>query len=404
MFSAAAVESVREELASLMRRLDAAVLSPAAAQRLVGDFAAIENLAAAGKASCARRVAESGSWRTAGHRSAAHWLARESGTTVTAAGAILDTAARLGALPIVDDAVRAGRLNEAQASEIVAAATAEPLAQETLVRAAGRASLVGLRNECRRIKTAALSAADQEARYRAIHASRFHRHWTDDHGAVCGQYRLTPDAGARLLAALDRQHDRIFRDARAEGRHESYEAYAADALVALATGAPQSDGRRRSAGSDAKVILRIDHTAYVRGHVEGDEICEIAGIGPVPVPVVRAAMDDAFLAAVVTKGVDVVNVAHLGRRATAHQRTALQWRDPECAVEGCHRSARLEIDHRHDWARTRHTTLRELDRMCDHHHDLKTRHGWRLAPGTGKRPMLPPPARPASGPKMSNAP
>jgi hypothetical protein len=51
---------------------------------------------------------------------------------------------------------------------------------------------------------------------------------------------------------------------------------------------------------------------------------------------------------------------------------------------------RVEIDHREDWARTRHTRLDELDHLCALHHDLKTRLGWALVPGTGKRAFVPP--------------
>ncbi len=36
-----------------------------------------------------------------------------------------------------------------------------------------------------------------------------------------------------------------------------------------------------------------------------------------------------------TKGHDVVNVAHLGRRPNAHQQSALDWLFPVCAAEGC---------------------------------------------------------------------
>lgn len=45
----------------------------------------------------------------------------------------------------------------------------------------------------------------------------------------------------------------------------------------------------------------------------------MTGVGPVPVGVVREmiASGDVFLAAIVTKGKDVVNVAHLGRRPSA---------------------------------------------------------------------------------------
>jgi hypothetical protein len=34
--------------------------------------------------------------------------------------------------------------------------------------------------------------------------------------------------------------------------------------------------------------------------------------------------------------------------------------------------------------------LEWLDRMCDHHHDMKTRKGWMLVIGTGKRAFVAP--------------
>jgi hypothetical protein len=383
------IERLRDELGTVVRRLDAATLEPADAASLVSAFGAIENLAAAGKAWCARRVTDSGAWRVDGDRSGAHWLARVSGTTVSAATDALETVARLEELPAVDTAVRSGVLNPMQANEIASAVAASPGAAADLLQTAQTASLIGLREECRRVRAGALSGDEELARYQRIHDRRYLRTWTDDDGAVCGRFSLTPDAGASLLAALEQRRERIFAAARGEARRECYEAYSADALVALATCA-SAGGNAVPKGADAKVILRLDHSAFVRGHTEPGETCEIAGIGPVPVSIARELAQDAFIAAVITKGVDVVAVAHLGRRATALQRTALQWRDPECCVEGCHRTARLEIDHREDWARTKVTCLQSLDRLCGHHHQLKTRFGWKLAPGTGKRPMVPP--------------
>ena len=99
---------------------------------------------------------------------------------------------------------------------------------------------------------------------------------------------------------------------------------------------------------------------------------------------------DAWLAAVVTKGVDVVNVAHLGRRPTAHQRSGLQWRSPTCTALGCNTSVRLENDHRAAWAATKVTLLGLLDPCCGHHHDLKSYQGWAFVEGSGKRQMVPP--------------
>src|SRR2546421_2646543 len=141
-----------------------------------------------------------------------------------------------------------------------------------------------------------------------------------------------------------------------------------------------------------KMIFRCDVAALRRGHVQGDEVCDIAGVGPVPVSVIRDLLDhgDPFLAAVLTDGVDVISVAHLGRKPTAHQLTALEWRQPECTRLGCNVTGRLENDHRDDWAHTQRTPTRGIDPLCEHDHDLKTLHGWALVAGTGKRPMVPP--------------
>ena len=53
-------------------------------------FSVGEKICAAGKALAARRVAESGSWRRSGDRSAAHWLARRSGSSVGQAAGTLE--------------------------------------------------------------------------------------------------------------------------------------------------------------------------------------------------------------------------------------------------------------------------------------------------------------------------
>ena len=138
-----------------------------------------------------------------------------------------------------------------------------------------------------------------------------------------------------------------------------------------------------------------------RGRVEGDEVCEIVGLGPIPVSVAREVLGDAILKLVITKGVDVANVTHLGRSVTVAQQVALWWQAPECTRLGCTRTQRLENDHRHEWAKTKHTRLDESDPLCGHDHDLKTHHGWALVEGTGKRPLVPPddPRHPKNKPK-----
>jgi hypothetical protein len=116
---------------------------------------------------------------------------------------------------------------------------------------------------------------------------------------------------------------------------------------------------------------------------------------------VRTARDllgDSIVKLVITNGIDVANVTHLGRGPMVAQRIALLWSSAGCVVQGCSRTVGIETDHRVPWADDRVTELSNLDRLCHHHHDPKTRHGWALVPGTGKRPMVPPadPRHPAT--------
>ncbi len=147
-------------------------------------------------------------------------------------------------------------------------------------------------------------------------------------------------------------------------------------------------------------MVRVDLDALLRGWPIDGEVCEIPGMGPIPVSAARAMIHtgNAFLAAIVTKGVDVATVAHLGRRPSAYQRSALQWRSPECNRLGCNRTVGLEDAHRLAWADTKVTLLPCLDPLCRPDHLLKTHKGWALVEGVGKRPMVPPddPRHPAN--------
>ena len=383
------VSEVRDELRDIVATLDPEVLPAAAAQRLVSLFADIEKLAAAGMALVARRVEEAGVWRQGADRSAADWLARTTGTTTGAARATLETGRAVADQPQVDAALRAGDLSPAQAVEVSAAVALDPTAAEELLSAARSETVKELKERCTRVRAA---AAGSEERHAELHRSRHLRTWTTSDGAAHLHVKTTPDRVARLHAMLVPHLKEAFDIALKAGVRESHEACAHDALFHLlqASGV-ESIGPGR--GSHVKTVIRIDHTAFTRGQVEPGETCEIVGVGPIPVSVAKALSVDAFYAAVITRGVDIVNVAHLGRAVTAEQRTALQLRDPTCAVPGCTTSAGLEIDHTTSatgWADTRRTTLDELARLCHHHHQQKTHHGYTLIGVPGQWQWRPP--------------
>jgi hypothetical protein len=353
---------------------------------LAGDH--VERLGAAVKVLLARRVDDSKHWKETGDASAAHWIARQSGTTITAGKRIVTTSNRLSELDRTGTALRAGQLSTQQTELIADAAAQDPESESGLLEAARCQSLAELRETCGRVKAAA--DPDPEARYRRIHRNRRLRQGTTADGAWTLHMRGPVDAGAGLNAVLGPVIDEMFRAARTEGRREPREAYAFDALCELVNRAnhPTESSSKRP-NPKYLALLRVDFQALVRGQVDGEELCEITGLGPVPVSVARGLLGDAILKLVITKGVDVAHVTHLGRGPTVAQQIALRWRSPMCVVQGCYRTD-IEHDHGPDWAHTHRTRVDELENKCGHHHRLKTRYGWALIDGTGKRPMVPP--------------
>ncbi len=299
--------------------------------------------------------------------------------------------------PATEQALRDGEYSTAQVALVVEGASADPDAEQRLLDQAARGSLKELRDAVLRVRAAA--DPDPDATQRRIHERRHFRTWRDGEGAWRASVYGTAVAGARIEARLNKLIDEEFSRARSEGRHEPREAYAFDALVAL------SD--RGAGGTEAAkpaprytTILRADLAAMRRGKVDDGEVCEIAGAGPIPVSSARELLGESVLKLVITKGVDVLNVTHLGRGPNAAQRIALLWSSDGCSVEGCART-RVEIDHRVPYAETGHTRLEELDPLCTHHHRRKHSDGWALVEGAGKRQIVPPhdPRHPKNRPR-----
>jgi hypothetical protein len=136
-------------------------------------------------------------------------------------------------------------------------------------------------------------------------------------------------------------------------------------------------------------LIRVDLAALMRGHVGSGELCEIGGVS-VSVAELRRLLGESVLQLVLTNGEAVIDVVNLARKPTVAQMLAKLFTDSCCTAERCDRAARLEFDHRDDWARVQVTELANLDLLCDHHHDLKTRENWQLVAGTGRRAMVPP--------------
>ena len=363
------LQDVRDRLATLVGDAEPGLFSGTDAAVIVDVFTEIKHLASAGEALFARRVADTNAWKDddGTDRSAAHWLARRTGTSVGEARHKLASVERLAELPATSDAFRAGKLSDQQAREITAGAVADPAAEADLLGLAERDSLKELRNESRR----AQAVDDEEGRQAQIHRRRSLRHWTETDGTFRLALSGTAATGSRILTALAPFTDAAFAQARKEGRRESLDAYAADGLLAMAdaarTGTAVTGGTKPS-GRNTKVILVVDVEAMRRGNVEHGETCEIQGVGPVPVSTVKDLLGEAALAVIVKDGVDVKNVTHLRRGTTAHQRTVLEYLGLRCNNVGCDSTDFVDIHHVFEFAIHHRTHIDELDVRCKHHH------------------------------------
>ncbi|MBK5224332.1 MAG: hypothetical protein JJE52_15945 [Acidimicrobiia bacterium] len=446
------VRDLRESLAVCIDSARASSMTAADAVVVVAEAARIENAAVVLKALAARRLAETGAWRNSGDRSPAHYLARVSGTSVGAARTVLDTCSRLDHLPATAAAARCGELSMRQAAAISDAALVDRAAEGRLLRMAKSGSLSELEEECARVKAAACPD-DEAERHRRARAERgCHTSRRADRSAQI-LYRSSADEVAEIWSVIRSFTERRFAAARGAGVRDTHDNYCADGMLDMArtAAARTNNGTSASPGPDpapatpgrqprlplddtaeparsndpgpaptptptpagptplpAKVIVRIDWDALMRGYPTTGETCEIAGLGPVPVSAIRHLLDtnDPFIAVVLTKGTDVVTVAHHGRKPTAHQRTALEWMTPRCRAQGCNRTIGLQVDHEIPWAQSKITLLAHLDWLCTHHHDLKSHKGWSLTPGNGTRPLVPPddPRHPHHGQANPSAP
>ena len=343
-----------------MRDLRVEGLSAHGAERLLDEVIAIEKAMAAVKVLVADRAAEGSGWRARGARSAEEDLARRSGTSTAQAKEVLATSKRVQQQPKVEDALRDGKLSERQASMIADAAAANPAAEDSLLEAAPRTILGGLRDTCGRAKAAGI--ADPEATRVRLHRERYLRYGKSADGSLSGSFKLAPEAGAHFDALFHPFVQAEARRARQEHRPDTLDQLSADALVTLA--------RRGRTGPDKttpQVNVIVDRDALLRGTAKATSAASThllradlgAGAGGAGDPRRRLPGRD------VPRRHRRASPDRFGRRTPAAVRDALRVRDDfTCTVPGCNRRARLELDHREPVAQGGPDRYTNLEHLC----------------------------------------
>jgi hypothetical protein len=364
--------SLSSSLSAYVRDLEPERLSNDAVLAAFDEIVAVVKVAEAGRALLARVIDERGLHRRSGHLSAAHLVAASSGTTVGAAAAAIETGRAMSSHEALDYAFRSGSLSAEQAVVVADAVAVDASAEHRLLDAARVDGLRGMRAEARAVKAAA--ECDRLGRYERQRCAASFRHGIDQSdGMVWGQFRLPPDDGAAVVNRIERETDRVFREAHRAGRRDRLDRYAAEALVRVVTPDAASDGATRG-----EVMVLVSRDALRRGHVERDEVCVIPGFGEVPVEVPRRLLEaDAFLTALLCNGDRVQQVKRFGRRPSAAVRSALLAQavlahgQVVCDVDGCDRTD-IEWDHTLPWADGGPSNVDNLTPRCRGHHRAKT--------------------------------
>jgi hypothetical protein len=379
-------------LTSWVGSLEPAALSGHDARAVLGLATSLASLGADLELLVAPSALAGAPWAEEGYHSPAAWLAEQTRRTVPQAVAVIETAERIEKLPAVAEALSSGRLSSTEARVLASAATAEPAAEAELLEAAAE---LPISRFCGYARARARDARQGDPdHHRRLHDARYLRFWTDTDGMFHLSGGLLPEDGVQVMSAVRSRAQFCAAEARTAGLEaESQAALDADALVALVTG----DERRATffgteAGTCRRIatFLHVSADAASRGKLWPGELCEVSGVGPVPLEVLDAVVGDSEITYVADNGVEV-STWHLGRAVSAHTRRTLEARDRTCVVPNCEVSVGLEIDHwQIPFARGGPTELWNLCRLCAMHHRMKTYDGYRLLGGPGKWEWLPP--------------
>ena len=258
------IRDTTDRLAHRLTRLDLGSCLPATLAELVTLGERIERLGHGLKTRAAARVAASAVWQGDGDRTPADWLARQTGTSKADAGRLVETGRQLEALPTVDGAVTRGELSARSRPK------PSPVRRPRIRGPSGGCCPRRRTGRCASCRTSAAAPGSTRSPtprppHRRAHAKRSCRVWTDADG-VTGHLHLSGPVAevARVDNAIRHRADRLFRHGPHRGPARTLRG------LRLRRRHPAVDLQRVMAspsplGADAKIIVRIDHTALRPG-------------------------------------------------------------------------------------------------------------------------------------------
>jgi hypothetical protein len=346
-------------------------------------------------------------WAGDGIRSCAHWLSWRAGMSPRTAVEHLRVAHALQNLPRISEAFAAGRLSYSKVRAITRIAGGDTA---TLTRLA--AEIAAGTSEWRHTTVADPATAEQVLLNVALHGTASHvetvvravrrRHtppedlaarrslswqWDED-GSLILRARLTPDAGAALIAAIEALvppgspvahpvppsphdlHERALEQKPGPAT-DRVAARRADALLVLVNGHADGESGPVVERGTAQVIVHLDAstgTARLQGGPE------------VPASTAERLACDARVQVLLNDRTG--NRMYFGRNrrlASPAQIAALTVRDGDgCQFPGCTHTRHLHAHHVHSWLYGGRTDIDNLILISSYHHALIHDHGYRI--------------------------
>jgi 5-methylcytosine-specific restriction endonuclease McrA len=311
-----------------------------------------------------------GGWN-AGFRSCAAWLSWRVGLDLGAARQKVRVARALAALPRLAQAFARGELSYAKVRALTRVAT--PDTEERLLKI-GHAGTAG-QVEC---IVRAWRRMDRKAEARETarqHASRALHVYPDDDGTVVIRGRLTPEAGAVLLKALQAGRDTLYPKGHGDDTPTMVQQQA-DALALLAETALHRKLDPGAPGERYQVVVHVDASVLADLEQPGQSVLE-DGVGVSAETAQRLACDASRVVMRHDPEGRLLEIGARTRTIPPALRRALRHRDRGCRFPGCGLPFGQGHHLRH-WAQAGPTTLSNLALLCRRHHRAVHEEGYQV--------------------------
>jgi 5-methylcytosine-specific restriction endonuclease McrA len=348
-----AIKELQKENASLQPEL----LSAAAAQRALEEYAQVKRLADFGIAALTRKVNDASA------------VARVTGTSIGKAKETVATGKMLKESDELGEALRFGDVSLDQATEIAKAEESAPGVAKELIKVAKKESFQVLRDASRKAKLEAEQRNDLAERQRKARSART---YVDELGMVNIPLKLEPHVGTPILNRAEAEAKRLHQAAKRNGSTEPFECHLADAYAKMLA------GKGKACTTRPELVVVVSHEVAKRGwnEIRRGEVCKIPGTGPIAPKVAREIAQRALISVAVSDGKDLRHFKRFSRSIPKEVRIALELGDPpdfdgiRCVDCGNHLN--IEIDHIEPVVAREPTSTTNCDPRCWPCHQAKT--------------------------------